>query len=514
MEEFDFVVVGAGSSGGPIVDRLTASGRYRVLLLEAGPDDTCRWLSIPFGFTKTVRDPQLNWSFVTEPEAQLDGRRVDWPSGKVIGGSSAINGMVYVRGMSSDYDGWQQLGNEGWSFDDCLPYFKRLEAYSGGDSDLHGRDGPVAITQGEYYNEMSISFLDACAELGLPLVDNLNGHAREGAGLYHATISKGRRVSTGQAYIAPARRRANCRVETGAMVERIDVVDGRATGVTYRKDGKSTGVRARCEVVVCAGAVGSPKLLQLSGIGPAVLLGGYGIPLVRDLPGVGENLQDHWGVRSVYQTWWRLTLNDDTNLPQRRWCARSMYIFKRSGPLTASSALAGAFVRLLPQSTEPDTQFHFLPWSTYGIDQDFHQFSGITILSSRVPEAEGMCGSRRRIPTSIRRSWPTTCRPIRTERQRWRPSSLRACWPARPRSAVSSLESSCPASRSPGIPVSSTMPAARASLPATPSAPAAWATTRAPWSMPGCESMALPACASPTPRSCRPWYQETPMPPA
>lgn len=150
MEEFDFVVVGAGSSGGPIVDRLTASGRYRVLLLEAGPDDTSRWLSIPFGFTKTVRDPQLNWSFVTEPEAQLDGRRVDWPSGKVIGGSSAINGMVYVRGMSSDYDGWRQLGNEGWSFDDCLPYFQRLEAYSGGDSDLHGRDGPVAITQGEY----------------------------------------------------------------------------------------------------------------------------------------------------------------------------------------------------------------------------------------------------------------------------------------------------------------------------------------------------------------------------
>ena len=390
MEEFDFVVVGAGSSGGPIVDRLTAAGRYRVLLLEAGPDDTSRWLSIPLGFARTFLDPEVNWKFATEPEAQLDGRRIYWPCGKVIGGSSAINGMVYVRGLPSDYDGWRQMGNEGWSFDDCLPYFKRLEAYPGGASDLHGGDGPVKITRDEHRNEMSSVFLAACTEVGLPPTADMNGGAHERAGLYHATVSNGRRVSTGQAYIAPARRRANCRVETGALVERIDLADGRATGVTYRKDGQSVSVRARCEVVVCAGTVGSPQLLQLSGIGPATLLGGLGIPVVRDLPGVGENLQDHWGVRSTYKTWWRRSVNDDINLLHLRLTAAVEYALRRTGPLTATPAVAGAFVRLLPQSNEPDAQFHFLPWSIDRIDRGLHWLSGFTILANQSrPESRG-----------------------------------------------------------------------------------------------------------------------------
>ncbi len=390
MEEFDFVVVGAGSSGGPIVDRLTAAGRYRVLLLEAGPDDTGRWLSIPLGFAKTFLDPEVNWKFVTEPEAHVDGRRVYWPRGKVIGGTSTINGMVYIRGLPSDYDGWRQMGNVGWSFDDCLPYFKRLEAYPGGESKLHGGRGPVRITQDEYRNEMSSAFLGACAEVGLPPLADFNGPAPEGAGLYHATVSNGRRVSTGQAYIAPARRRDNCRVETGALVERIDVADGRATGVTYRKDGQSVSVRARCEVIVCAGTVGSPQLLQLSGIGPAALLGSHGIPVVRDLPGVGENLQDHWGVRSTYRTWWRLTVNDDINLLHRRLSAIVEYALLRTGPLTANPAFAGAFVRLLPQSNGPDSQFHFFPWSTDRIDRGLHRFSGFTILANQSrPESRG-----------------------------------------------------------------------------------------------------------------------------
>lgn len=390
MEEFDFVVVGAGSSGGPIVDRLTAAGRYRVLLLEAGPDDTNRWLSIPLGFARTFLDPEVNWEFVTEPEARLDGRRVYWPCGKVIGGTSAINGMVYIRGLPSDYDAWRQMGNEGWSFDDCLPYFKRLEAYPGGESDLHGGDGPVKITQGEYHGELSAAFLAACAEVGLPPIADFNGVAHEGAGLYHATVSNGRRVSTGQAYVGPARRRANCRVETGALVERIDLADGRATGVTYRKDGQSVSVRARCDVVVCAGAVGSPQLLQLSGIGPAALLGGLGIPVARDLPGVGENLQDHWGVRSTYKTWWRVTVNDDINLLHRRLSAIVEYALLRTGPLTANPAFVGAFVRALPQSNRPDAQFHFFPWSTDRIDRGLHRVSGFTILANQSrPESRG-----------------------------------------------------------------------------------------------------------------------------
>jgi len=391
MDEFDFVVVGAGSSGAPIVDRLTASGRHSVLLLEAGPDDdTNKWLSIPLGFAKTFLDPDVNWKFSTEPEPELNGRRIYWPRGKVVGGSSAINGAVYVRGFPSDYDRWHQMGNPGWSFDDCLPYFKRLEAYPGGASDLHGGDGPVKITQDEYRNEIGEAFLAACAEAGLPSLSDFNDRDHEGAGLYHATISSGRRNSTGQTYLAPARRRANCRVVTGALVERIEVADGRATGVTYRKDGQSVTARARCEVVISAGAVGSPRLLQLSGLGPAALLGGLGIPVIRDLRGVGENLQDHLGVRSTYRTWWRLTLNDDINRIHRRLSAALEYALLRTGPLTANPAFVGAFVRLLPQSDDPDTQLLFFPWSTDRIDRGPHRFSGFTILANQLrPESRG-----------------------------------------------------------------------------------------------------------------------------
>ena len=390
MDEFDFVVVGAGSAGAPIVDRLTASGRHSVLLLEAGPEAANRWISIPLGFAKTFLDPSVNWKFATEPEPELKGRRIYWPRGKVIGGSSAINGMVYARGFASDYDRWRQMGNEGWAFDDCLPYFKRLEAYPGGESDLHGGNGPVKITQGEYRNEMSEAFLAACAEVGLPTKADFNHDDREGAGLYHATISDGRRNSTGQAYIEPARGRANCSVVTGALVERVDIAGGRATGVTYRRDGQSVSVRARCEVVLSAGAIGSPQLLQLSGIGPAALLGGLGIGVVRDLAGVGENLQDHFAVRSSYRTWWRLTVNDDINFLHRRLSAAMEYGLLRTGPLTASPAFAGAFIRLLPQSDGADTQLHFFPWSTDRIDRGPHPFSGFTILANQSrPESRG-----------------------------------------------------------------------------------------------------------------------------
>ncbi|MDP2378850.1 GMC family oxidoreductase [Reyranella sp.] len=389
MDEFDFVVVGAGSSGAPIVDRLTASGRHSVLLLEAGPDDdTNKWLSIPLGFTKTFLDPDVNWKFATEPEPELNGRRIYWPCGKVVGGSSAINGAIYARGFPSDYDRWRQMGNPGWSFDDCLPYFKRLEAYPGGASDIHGGDGPVRITQHEYHNEIGEAFLAACAEAGLPLLPDFDG--REGMGAYHATVSGGRRNSTGRAYLAPARRRANCRVVTGALVERIEIADGRATGVAYRKDGQSVTARARHEVVISAGAVGSPRLLQLSGLGPAAVLGGLGIPVVRDLQGVGENLQDHLGIRSTYRTWWRLTVNDDVRMPHRRLSAAVEYMLLRTGPLTANPAFVGAFVRLAPHSDEPDTQLHFLPWSSDRIDRGMHRFSGFTILANQLrPESRG-----------------------------------------------------------------------------------------------------------------------------
>ena len=390
MDEFDFVVIGAGSAGGPIVDRLTAAGRHSVLLLEAGPDAKSPWLSIPVGFAKTFLDPAVNWKFATQPEAQLGGRRIYWPRGKVIGGSSAINGMVYIRGLASDYDQWRQMGNEGWSFEDCLPYFRRLEAFADGETELRGGNGPVKITRSEYQNELGDTFLDACAEVGLSETSDFNGPGQAGAGYYHATASGGRRNSTARTYIAAARRRPNCHIVTRAHVERVVVEDGRAVGVAYSIGGKKRIARARREVILSAGAVGSPQLLQLSGIGAGAHLSGLGIPVVHDLPGVGENLQDHFCIRSTYRTWWRLSLNDDLYPLYRRIGAAFVYALTRTGPLTAMPAFAGAFAKLLPHSSEPDTQFHFFPWSVDRMDEGPHSFSGFTILANQSrPESRG-----------------------------------------------------------------------------------------------------------------------------
>ncbi len=389
MDEFDFVVVGAGSSGGPIVDRLTAGGRYSVLLIEAGPEATNPWIGIPLGFGKTFLNPAVNWKFVTQPEDQLGGRQIYWPRGKVVGGSSAINGMVYIRGLPSDYDSWRQMGNEGWSFDDCLPYFRRLEGHVDGGDELRGADGPVKITQAEYRNELGETFLAACQEIGLGEVEDFYGDC-DGAAYYHATIYRGRRVSTEQAYIRQARVRSNCKLVTNALAERVIIEDGRAVGVAYRVGASTRAAKARREVILCAGAIGSPQLLQLSGLGPGALLQELGIPVVRDMPGVGENLQDHYALRSTYRTWWRLTVNDDINFLHRRVSAVAEYALLRTGPLAASPAFAGAMVRLMPQSQEPDTQIHFFPWSTDRIDRGPHRFSGFSMLANPSrPESRG-----------------------------------------------------------------------------------------------------------------------------
>lgn len=390
MDEFDYVVVGAGSSGGPLVDRLTATGRHSVLLLEAGPEATSQWLSIPAGFAKALVDPAVNWKSWTQPEPQLGGRRVYWPRGKVVGGSSAIGGMVYVRGLASDYDGWRRMGNEGWSFQDCLPYFRRVEAVANGEAEIPGSGGRVGITQGSYRNKLGEAFLDACIEAGMSLTPDFNGRNQEGAGYYHATGSGGRRISTGWAYIQAARRRSNCRVLTNARAERVMVEEGRAVGVAYRRGGTSRTARARREVILSAGAVGSPQLLQLSGIGAGAHLSSLGIPVVRDMPGVGENLQDHYCIRSTYRTWWRLSLNDDFHMMHRRLSALLVYAIWRMGPLTAMPAFAGAFARLLPDSNEPDTQLYFLPWSFESVEKGPHPFSGFTILANQCrPESRG-----------------------------------------------------------------------------------------------------------------------------
>ncbi len=382
MDEFDFVVVGAGASGGPIVDRLTAGGRYSVICLEAGAEDSSRWLSVPFGFSRTPFDPAVTWQHSTEPEPGLNGRRVGLPTGKVLGGGTSINGMVYVRGQPSDFDSWRRMGNEGWSFDDCLPYFKRLERCAGHAAGLQGDSGPVALSQGEYRNELGESFLAACAEVGVPLTNDFNGYHQDGAGYYHGTVSGGRRVSTATAYLRGARRRSNCRVETNALVEKVLVEEGRATGVAWRRGQTRHTVRARRDVILCAGAIGSPRLLQLSGIGPAPVLQAAGVPVLHELSGVGENLQDHWTLRSAYRTWWRLSVNDDLNFLHRRISAVLEYMALKTGPLTASPAFTGAFVRLRGTSEDADTQLYFCPWSADRLDKRPDDFSGFSIFAN------------------------------------------------------------------------------------------------------------------------------------
>ncbi len=388
-DEFDYIVVGAGSAGGPIVARLTEAG-HSVLLLEAGPEDRNPWIHIPLGFAKTFLDPKVNWKYVTESEPTIDGRRIYWPRGKVMGGSSAINGMVYIRGVASDYDHWRQLGNEGWSFADCLPYFRKLEAHPLGDTELHGAAGPVGISEIDYRTELSEAFIAACGEIGLPRNDDFNGAQQEGAGYYHLNTRKGRRSSTARAYLVTARRRQTCSIETNALVERIEIADGRAVGVRWRRGGTTHLSRARAEVVLSAGAINTPQLLQLSGVGPSELLRSHGIAVALELPGVGENLQDHWGVRSAYRCTVPITVNDRLGTALGKARAGLEYVLFRSGPLTISAGHVGAFARVLPTVADPDVQIHFIPWSTDRIDRGPDPFPGFTMLMNQSrPESRG-----------------------------------------------------------------------------------------------------------------------------
>lgn len=388
-DEADYVVVGGGSAGAAVVQRLAEAG-HSVLLLEAGPPDRNPWIHVPMGFAKTFLDPRVNWKYVSDPEPNVGGRKIYWPRGKVLGGSSAINGMVYIRGVPSDYDRWRQMGNEGWSFADCLPHFRRLEAHPLGDTELHGADGPVGVSATSYRTELSEAFIAAAVEAGLPRNDDFNGARQEGVGYYHLTVRRGARASTARAYLAPARRQAGCRIVTDALVERVEFEGARAVAVRYRRGGQGGLARARREIVLCAGAIGSPQILQLSGVGPGSLLRGHGIEVVRDLPGVGENLIDHWGVRAVFRCTKPVTLNDRLGTPLGRVRAALEWAIARRGPLTISPGHVGVFARTQPESEDPDVQIHCYPFSTDRIDRGPDPFPGFTVLMNQSrPESRG-----------------------------------------------------------------------------------------------------------------------------
>jgi choline dehydrogenase len=390
---FDYIVTGAGSAGCAVAARLSENGRYRVLLLEAGGKDSYWWIHVPIGYSRLFANPRVNWMFESEPEAELEGRTMYQPRGKVLGGTSSINGMVYMRGNPADYDLWRQRGCEGWDWDRVLPYFKKAEDQERGADATHGSGGPLRVSDQAIHWELGDHFIAAAVEAGLPANNDFNDGEQEGAGPFQNTTDRKRRWSTATAYLRPARQRANLVVTTDAHATRIIVEDGRAKGVEFLCDGVLNVARARGEVVVCGGVYGSPQLLQLSGLGPGEMLREFGIPVVRDMPGVGADLQDHFYVRLAFRCTKPITLNDIANSPVKKLLAGLQYLLFHKGPLTSNGICAGGFARSDPRLDRPDIQLNFSVWSfkertNRGVVP--HPFPGFTISAVHLrPDARG-----------------------------------------------------------------------------------------------------------------------------
>jgi choline dehydrogenase len=393
-ESFDYIVVGAGSAGCVVANRLSASGRHRVLLLEAGGHDRNIWIHIPLGYGKLFSNAKVNWLYATEPEPDLNNRKIIQPRGKVLGGSSSINGLLYVRGQPEDYDHWRQLGNAGWSFEDVLPYFRRAEDQERGADELHGAGGPLAVSNVSEPHPLCEAFIDAAQQAGFPRNDDFNGPSQEGAGYFQLTARNGRRCSTAVGYLRPARRRPNLKVVTGALATRVLFSGRRAVGVEYRQ-GQKHGqtmhtAHANAEVILAGGAFNSPQLLQLSGLGPADLLRSHGIDVIADMPGVGNDLQDHLQVRMLYRCTEPITMNDVINSLRHRLGAGLRYIVSRKGLLTIGAGYAGAFLRTRPDLETPDVQLHFLIFSADAAGAALHSFPGfMTSVCQLRPESRG-----------------------------------------------------------------------------------------------------------------------------
>ena len=362
-DQFDYIIVGAGAAGCALAGRLSENGRHRVLLLEAGGDDRRFWVQVPIGYGKSFYDPSVNWMYMTEPVPTAGNRPSYWPRGKVLGGSSSINAMVYVRGQSGDFDDWRDAGNPGWGWDDILPVYRRMESHEWGESVWHGSSGPVHVSAPkDELHPLCEAYIKAGEEAGLPRNDDFNGASQEGVGAYHVTTRDGLRMSAARAYLWPARRRPNLRVEKHAMAERLLFDGTRATGVEYRCRGKLKRAHAKAEVIVAAGAVGSPLLLMRSGIGPAEDLKAAGIDVLVDRPGVGRNMQDHYIVDQTLKS--RLPTLNNTLTPWwgKLW-AGMQYVFARRGPMSLSLNQGGGFFKTRPDLERPNMQLYFSPLS-------------------------------------------------------------------------------------------------------------------------------------------------------
>jgi choline dehydrogenase len=392
---YDYIIVGAGSAGCVLANRLTQDPRTSVLLVEAGGGGRHPYISAPAGFLKTFADPRFNWCFATEPGAGVNNRAIHFPRGKVLGGSSAINGHLYVRGQARDYDIWAQLGNRGWSYDDVLPYFRKSEDRSACEDKFHGRGGPQHVSDIHERHPICEAFIAGAEEIGVPRNNDYNGEVQEGVGYYQRTIRNGRRASAAHSFLRPVMRRANLHVATRAVVRRLTFDGKRVTGIEYRRGGKSITARAGREVILSAGAVGSPHLMQISGIGPPNLLRDIGVEVRHALPGVGEGLQDHYAVRVAHRVTQPITLNERARGMRLYW-EIAKWLATGRGLIAFSPAHVAAFIRSQPGLELPDLQFVFTPASyTVGVIGQLQPFPGMTngVWQLR-PESKGFVRAR------------------------------------------------------------------------------------------------------------------------
>ena len=387
--EFDYIVVGAGSAGCVLANRLSADSRNTVAVVEAGGPDSSPWIHVPVGYFKTMGNPKTDWCYQTAPDPGLNGRSIPWPRGKVLGGSSSINGLLYVRGQPRDFDQWRQLGNAGWGWSDVLPFFKRSETWEANSNPLRGTDGPLSVSPTRMKRQIVDAWIEAAVEAGYPHNPDYNGEGQEGVGYFQLTSKNGKRCSSAVAYLHPVKNRKNLHILTHAVVEKILFEGKKASGIRATRGNEQLELNARKGVILSSGAIASPQLLMVSGIGPQECLNTQGIEVRHQLPGVGKNLQDHLQARPVFKCNIP-TINTEIGNIFKQALIGAQYVFSRTGPMTMAASLGTGFLKTRPELETPDIQFHIQPFSADSPAEGPHKFSAYTasVLQLR-PESTG-----------------------------------------------------------------------------------------------------------------------------